>query len=73
MSARDRQIKASAMSKAGNVQKGSTAAYVQSTVDKGQGAKPGLSQGMSAEGHKTGGTYSGPTSGTQSTVDKGYN
>ena len=73
MSARDRQIKADAMSKVGPVQKGSTAAQVQRAVDKGQGAPSGLSKGMSDEGQKTGGRYSEPTSKTQSTVDKAYN
>ena len=69
----DDQIKADAMSEVGSVEKGSTAAHVQSTVDKGQGAPSGLSKGMSDEGHKTGGRYSEPTSKTQSTVDKAYN
>ena len=72
MSSRSRQVKANVMSNVGSVQKGSTAAHVQSSVDKGQGAPSGLSKGMSAEGHNTGGQYSGPTSNAQSTVDKAY-
>ena len=78
MSSSDQNIKSKAMSDeagshGGQVPKGSTTAYVQGGVDSGKGAQYGLSQGMSAEGKHTGGSYSTYTSKTQGTVDKGSN
>ena len=78
MSSTDDKSKSEAMSRTaplndGKVPKGSTASSVQSTVDSGQGAATGLSQGMSREGRETNGTYSQSTSAAQSAVDRNKN
>ena len=75
MSTKDKDTKAAAMSATaklndGQVPKGSTAGYVQGSVDKGQPPQQGLSKGMSGEGKTTGGKYSPSTGAAQSVVDK---
>ena len=75
MSNKDEDAKAAAMSATaklndGQVPKGSTAGYVQGSVDKGQPPQQGLSEGMSSEGKMTGGKYSPSTGAAQGGVDR---